>query len=148
MEPPALTLVVVLVSFAMSFVQTMLNIKFANPKLVREISQEVKGFKTELESAKKLGDKKALRALEKRAAYMKQQEEKLSSMQLKLTSLSFATSLAVFWALSFSLRLTDNAAVLPAPLLWGSDPTSINTLLWFLISSVYMSLLVRRAFGL
>ncbi|MEM2920686.1 MAG: EMC3/TMCO1 family protein [Candidatus Bathyarchaeia archaeon] len=148
MEPPALTLVIVLVSFLMSLVQTLLNIKFANPRLVKEISQEVKSFKTELESAKKLGDKRALRALEKRAAYMKQREDKLSSMQLRLTLFSFATSLTVFWALSFFLKLSANAAVLPASLLWGSDFTPINALLWFLISSLYTSIMVRRAFGL
>lgn len=148
MEPPALTLFIVVVAFGMSLLQTLLNIRFANPKLVKEISQEIRSFKAELQSARKLGDKRALRTLEKRAAYMRQREEKLTSMQLRLTLLSFATSMAVFWALWITLRMSVDAAVLPAPLLWGKDSTPVNALIWFLISSVYASMVVRRAFGL
>ena len=78
-EPPISTLFILLLSFLAAIIQGFLTIKLSNPKISKKMSQEVRNYKKELQSARRLSDNKTIRILEKKTAYIHQLETKLSS---------------------------------------------------------------------
>jgi len=147
LEPVAQTLLVTLLSLISSIIQTILTVWFANPKIINSISAEIKSYKEEQQTAKKLSDKKMLKALEKRAPYIRQRESRVSSMQMKLLVSGVVVSLIIFWLATALFGLSTTIAIVPAPVIQGKDPILVNVLVWFTICTLFFSSIARKVSG-
>ena len=83
--------------FAVSFITTFISNKILHPEALKQYLEEVKAFEEALKEAKKSGDKKALRNLEKKAVYIQQLRNKVSSANMKRMFVSMGILLSFFW---------------------------------------------------
>lgn len=147
LEPATQTLLVTLLSLGSSIIQTILTVRFANPKILKSIGAEIKSYKEEQQTAKKLSDKKMLKALEKRAPYIRQRESRISSMQMRLLVSGVGVSLIVFWLATALFGMSTIIAIIPASAIQGKDPIEVNVLVWFTISTLFFSTITRKVTG-
>ena len=83
--------------FAVSFITTFISNRILHPEVLKQYLEEVKSFEEALKEAKKSGDKKALRNLEKKAVYIQQLRNKVSSANMKRMFISMGILLSFFW---------------------------------------------------
>jgi uncharacterized membrane protein (DUF106 family) len=163
-QPPYVTIVVLFVSLAMSFLSSLINIKFV-PKehrqkvkaLQRKISALTKEKNENMKKAKSEGDKKLLRKAqkqEKRLLQLQSQALSLSSKQMRVFPITMAVFFIVWLLLTGSIlgfNLFDSPFIGPDPvayLPWLNGVLPLNLFSWYFICSILFSTLISRIFGL
>ena len=163
-QPPYITIIVLFVSLAMSFISSSINIKFM-PKehrqkvkaLQRRIAALTKEKKENMKKAKSEGDKKLLRKAqkqEKQLLQLQSQALSLSSKQFRVFPITMAVFFIVWLLLTGSIlgfKLFDSPLIGPDPvafLPWLNGVMSLNLFSWYFICSILFSTLFSRILGL
>jgi len=141
--------VVAVVSFVNVVLQTLISKKFTDPNKLKQYSEELKEYTAALEAAKKSKDKKLLKQLEKRKKYISTLESEIRRSTTYQLIVSLILSLAVFYLLSYLFKPGEPIAFISTYLIWPpSEIVKLDFILWFIISSFFFSIVVRKIFGL
>jgi uncharacterized membrane protein (DUF106 family) len=163
-QPPYVTIIVLFVSLAMSFLSSLINIKFV-PKehrqkvkaLQRKIAALTKEKNENMKKAKSEGDKKLLRKAQKQEKHLLQLQSQalsLSSKQMRVFPITMAVFFVVWLLLTGSIlgvKLFTSPFIGPAPvayLPWLNGVLPLNLFSWYFICSILFSTLLSRIFGL
>jgi uncharacterized membrane protein (DUF106 family) len=163
-QPPYATAVILLVSVAMSFLSSFVNIHFL-PKehrqkvrdLQRKISDLTKEKNQNMKEAKTTGDKKLLRKAhkqEKQILQLQTQQLSLSSKQIRVLPITMALFFVVWLLLTGSIlgfQLFKSPFIGPYPvayLPWLDGVLPLSLFYWYLICSFLFGALFSRIFGL
>jgi uncharacterized membrane protein (DUF106 family) len=163
-QPPYVTIIVLFVSLAMSFISSLINIKFV-PKehrekvraLQRKISALTKEKNENMKKAKSEGDKKLLRKAQKQERHLLQLQSQalsLSSKQMRVLPITMAVFFIVWLLLTGSIlgfKLFESPFIGPDPvayLPWLNGVMPLNLFYWYLICSFLFGILFSRIFGL
>jgi uncharacterized membrane protein (DUF106 family) len=163
-QPPYVTMIVLFVSLVMSFVSSLINIKFM-PKehrqkvkaLQRKIAALTKEKKENMKKAKSEGDKKLLRKAKKQEQQLLQLQSQalsLSSKQMRVFPITMAVFFIVWLLLTGSIlgiKLFESPFIGPDPvayLPWLNGVLPLNLFSWYFICSILFSTLISRIFGL
>jgi uncharacterized membrane protein (DUF106 family) len=163
-QPPYVTIIIIFVSLAMSFLSSLINIKFV-PKehrekvkaMQRKIAALTKEKNENMKKAKSEGDKKLLRKAqkqEKRLLQLQSQALSLSSKQMRVLPITMAVFFVVWLLLTGSIlgfKLFESPFIGPAPvayLPWLNGVMPLNLFYWYLICSFLFGILFSRIFGL
>ncbi|MGQ9478571.1 MAG: EMC3/TMCO1 family protein [Thermoproteota archaeon] len=140
-------LMVAAVSLASSFFNSLVVRILIKPRVLREKTERLKAFRAELAAAKRLGDRKLLKKLDKQQIYISQLEKEVNSSQFKMAVISMTSNLLPFLLLSYSINMSDVAGFLPAPLLYGSDKTPLSLYIWYFICILFSTLVFKKTLG-
>jgi uncharacterized membrane protein (DUF106 family) len=165
-QPPIVTIVVIFVALTMSFISSMVNMRFMpkeHRQKVKDLQQKIKTLTKEknqnMKTAKETDDKKLLKKAQK-------QEKQLLQLQSQALSLSskqfrvFPITMAIFfivWLLLTGSILGQNLFNSPfyepgvpvAFLPWIGPPIlQLELFHWYFICSILFSTLFSRIFGL
>jgi uncharacterized membrane protein (DUF106 family) len=163
-QPPIVTIVVLFVSLAMSFLSSLINIKFV-PKehrekvkaMQRKISALTKEKNENMKKAKSEGDKKLLRKAqkqEKRLLQLQTQALSLQSRQMRVIPITMVVFFVVWLLLTGNVlvfNLFESPFIGPNPvayLPWLNGVMPLNLFSWYFICSILFSTLFSRIFGL
>jgi len=163
-QPPIVTIVVLFVSLAMSFLSSLINIKFVpkeHREKVRKLQQKIAALTKEknenMKTAKSEGDKKLLRKAQKQEKQLLQLQSQalaLSSKQMRVFPITMAVFFIVWALLTGNLlvfRLFESPFIGPDPvayLPWLNGVMPLNLFSWYFICSILFSTLFSRIFGL
>ena len=161
---PYSTIIILLVSLAMSFISSLINSRFT-PREHREklkaLQSKIAALKREKDDnrkkAKSTDDKKLLkkgRKQEKQLLQLQSQMASLSLRQMKVLPITmimfllvwmFLTGRLLYWSVLPGLFTgAETVAYLP----WISGEMNLNLFLWYLLCSFLSSTLFSRIFGL
>jgi uncharacterized membrane protein (DUF106 family) len=163
-QPPYVTIVVILVSIAMSFFSSVINLRFM-PKehrqkvkeLQRKISALTKEKNENMKTAKSTDDKKLLRKAqkqEKQLLQLQSQALSLSSKQFRVFPITMAIFFIVWLLLTGSIlgiKFFDSPFIGPYPvayLPWLDGVMQLNLFNWYFVCSILFSTVFSRIFGL
>ncbi len=164
-QPPTVTLIILLVSIAMSLASSLINNRFM-PKEHREkiktlrsrIAALTKEKKENMKKAKSTDDKKLLRKAqkqEKQLLQLQSQALSLSSRQFRVLPITMAVFFIVWLLLTGNIlgfELFDSPFYEPsipvAYLPWLGGVLPLNLFYWYLICSFLFGTLFSRIFGL
>jgi uncharacterized membrane protein (DUF106 family) len=163
-QPPYVTIVVILVSIAMSFFSSIINLRFM-PKehrqkvkeLQRKISALTKEKNENMKTAKSTDDKKLLRKAqkqEKQLLQLQSQALSLSSKQIRVLPITMAIFFVVWLLLTGSIlgfKIFNSPFIGAAPvayLPWLGGVMPLTLFYWYLICSFLFGALFSRIFGL
>jgi uncharacterized membrane protein (DUF106 family) len=143
-DPFAALFIISLAALGMNVISGILNRMLVyTPELISK-RQEVQRIKMEYEEAKKSGDQKRIRKMEKRYKMAKKLEAEISLKTMR----PFIVTLIVFWLMWGWLRSIYSGmgsfVILPFPL--PIVGLTSNFFWWYLISSFAFSALTRRYF--
>lgn len=164
-QPPFITIIIVCVSFTMSFVSSMINIKFVpkeHRQKVKALQQKISALTKEknenMKQAKAEGDKKLLKKAqkqEKQLLQLQSQALSLSSKQMRVLPITMVVFFVVWLLLTgniLGMALFDSPLYEPsiavAFLPWLDGVMSLNLFSWYFICSLLFSTLFSRIFGL
>jgi len=163
-QPPYVTMIVLFVSVAMSFVSSLINSRFM-PKehrqkvkaLQRKISALTKEKNENMKTAKSTDDKKLLRKAqkqEKQLLQLQSQALSLTSKQFRVMPITMALFIVVWLLLTgnvLGFRLFESPFIGPDPvayLPWLGGVLPLSLFYWYLICSFLFGTLFSRIFGL
>jgi uncharacterized membrane protein (DUF106 family) len=163
-QPPIITIVILFVSIAMSFLSSFINSRFM-PKehrekvrtLQRKIAALTKQKNENMKKAKSTDDKKLLRKAqkqEKQLLQLQSQALSLSSKQIRVLPITMAVFFIVWLLLTGNLlffNLFDSPFIGPDPvayLPWLGGVLPLSLFYWYLICSLLFGTLFSRIFGL
>ena len=140
-DPRAAMVIISIAAIGMNLISALLTKYLVyTPEFVRKRA-ELDKFKREYEEARRRGDKKRLRKLEKRRVVMKKIEAELAVKTLRPFIITLAVFWLIWWLLSNLYSGLGQFVLLPFPLpLIG---VSSNYFWWYLISSLAFSPLTR-----
>jgi|Deesub1362B_J571_1020462.scaffolds.fasta_scaffold00004_215 uncharacterized membrane protein (DUF106 family) len=143
-DPWAALIIISLAALGMNVISGILNRLFVyTPDLIAK-RQEIQRIKQEYQEAKRLGDEKRLRKMEKKMQMAKKLEAEVSLKSMR----PFIITIIVFWVMWGWLNSLyggmGNFVILPFPL--PIIGLTSNFFWWYLISSFAFSALTRRYF--
>ena len=144
-------IVIAIISFVNVVLQTLISKKFMDPKKLKQLNEELKEYTSALEAAKKAGDKKLLKQLEKKEKYVSSLQSEITKATTYQMLLSLALTLIVFYMLSYLYKPQVPVAFIPTFLIFPSKDSnfvSLDYILWFIISSIFFSVIVRKLLGM
>ena len=132
-----------------STANTFLSVKISDPEKLKKLQQETKDYREQLEAAKKASDTKVLKSLEKRKKYIEMLSNETSSALLKQTLASLAITLVAFYLMLWLIPQGTTVAYM-STYLWNPQDglVSLDSVLWFVVTTSYFSLMTRKVFGL
>ena len=163
-QPPIVTLIVLFVSMAMSFLSSLINSRFMpkeHRQKVKALQRKISALKKEksenMKKAKSTGDKKLLRKAQKQEKHLLQLQSQalsLSSKQFRVMPITMILFFIVWLLLTGSIlgfkffvspfMGPDPVAYLP----WLGGVLPLNLFYWYLICSFLFGTLFSRIFGL
>ena len=163
-QPPYATIIILLVSLAMSLISSLINKRFV-PKEHREnlkaLQRQIAALKKEKDDnrkkAKSTGDKKLLKKVRKQEKQLLQLQSKMASLslrQMKVLPITMAAFFLVWLLLTgniLGLKLFESPFVGTGPvayLPWISGAIGLNLFYWYLVCSFLFGALFSRIFGL
>ena len=163
-QPPIVTIIVIFVAITMSFISSMINMRFM-PKehrqkvktLQRKISALTKEKKENMKTAKSTDDKKLLKKAQKQERQLLQLQSQalsLTSKQFRLFPITMGVFFIVWLLLTGNLlvfKLFDSPFIGPDPvayLPWLGGVMSLTLFNWYFVCSILFSTLFSRIFGL
>ncbi len=161
---PYSTIIILLVSLAMSFISSLINSRFT-PREHREklkaLQRRIAALKREKDdnakTAKSTGDRKLLKKVRKQEKQLLQLQSQMASLslrQMRVLPITMAMFLLVWTFLTGRLLYWDvipglfTGAETVAYLPWISGEMNLNLFLWYLLCSFLSSTLFSRIFGL
>ena len=163
-QTPYVTIIVLFVSLAMSFLSSLINIKFMpkeHREKVKSLQRKIAALKNEksenMKQAKSTDDKKLLKKAqkqEKQLLQLQSQALSLSSKQFRVLPITMTVFFIVWLLLTGSilgLKLFDSPFMGPDPvayLPWLGGVLPLNLFYWYLICSFLFGTLFSRIFGL
>jgi len=160
-SPPASTIFILGVSLLLSFLISLINrLSTSREKLEQQKAwrKEVNAWLSDFNKARRTGDKKLLKKVQKQEKRIKQLQSKMASQsfgQMKILPITMAVLLLVWLGLTGKLL---NWQIFPglfsglepvAYLPWfGGKAMPLNLFLWYLICSFAFGALFSRLFGL
>ena len=165
-EPPYATIIILLVSLAMSLISSLINRRFVPREhrekikaLQRQIAALNKEKKDNLKKAKNTGDKKLLKKVRKQEKQLLQLQSRMASLslrQMKVLPITMAAFFLVWLLLTgnilgvklFKSPFVGTGAVAYLPWLERGVPLGLNLFLWYLLCSFLFGTLFSRIFGL
>ena len=163
-EPPYATIIILLVTLAMSFMSSLINSRFTTKEhrekqkaLQRKIAALKKEKDDNLKKAKSTGDKKLLKKVRKQEKQLLQLQSQMASLQFRQMRVMpitmamfflvwmFLTGRLLYWSVLPGLFTgAETVAYLP----WISGEMKLNLFYWYLLCSFFSSTLFSRIFGL
>ena len=163
-QPPIITIVVVIVSIAMSFFSSMINMRFMpkeHRQKVKDLQRKIKALTNEknenMKTAKQTDDKKLLKKAqkqEKQLLQLQSQALSLSSKQFRVFPITMAVFFVVFLLLTGSIlgvKFFDSPFIGPYPVAyvpWLDGVFPLTLFNWYFVCSIMFSTLFSRIFGL
>lgn len=144
-------IVIAIISFINVVLQTLISRKFIDPKKLKQLNEELKEYTSAIDAAKKAGDKKLLRQLEKKEKYINSLQSEVTKATTYQMLLSLALTLVVFYLLSYLYKPQVPVAFIPTFLVFPSKESnfvSLDYILWFMVSSIFFSVIVRKLLGM
>jgi len=166
-SPPASTIFILGVSMLLSFFITIINRLFTSKEKFEQLKawrQEINAWLSEFNKARRTGDKKLLKKVEKQEKRIKQLQSKVASQsfgQIKIWPITIGLFL-LFWLLltgtltipftPIRLDFFTTPFTVPKPvafLPWfGEKPIPLYLIQWYLICSLAAGALFSHLFGL
>lgn len=150
----------------LTFVTTMINRLLTKKEEIEQLKawqREIADWTSDLNRARRTGDKKLLKKVQKREKRIKQIQSKVASQSLKrMKTMPIFMGLFVFVWLLLTGRILlpfiasmeplfdapfsggETVAYLP----WFGDPMPLTLFLWYMICSMAFGILFSRVFGL
>jgi len=170
-NPPYATFIILGVSLLLSFTITFINSRFTSKEKREQLkkwNKEIREWTSESLKAKRTGDKKLLKKIQKQEKRIKQIQSKVAKQSLssfKLMPISIGLFLLFWLGLTGTLTIPFTPishnffetpfTVLPgdvpkpvAFLPWFGDPIPLLLFHWYLICSIAAGALFSRLFGL
>jgi uncharacterized membrane protein (DUF106 family) len=152
--PPVSTALIASAVLGITLLQMFLTKKFMNPEERKELDSEIKAYRAELQEAKRLKDKQAVKKLEKREARIRQLEGKMASASAKQMAITIGVFLLVLYGLIY--RIGNYGAYISTPLLENfltfPDTTMagryyIPAMWWYFVCATFFQSILGRIFG-
>lgn len=159
-NPPASTILVLGVSLLLSFLVTLINRLSTSREKLEQLKawrKEVNAWLSEFNKARRTGDKKLLKKVQKQEKRIKQLQSKMASQslgQMKILPITMAIFILVWFCLTGKLLYwqmfpgifsgLEPVAYLP----WFGEAMRLNLFLWYFICSIAFGTLFARLFGL
>lgn len=141
-------LIVTSSAFINAMANSLISLKIQDPEKLKELQQQVKDYREQLQAAKKVSDTKILKSLEKKKRYIDSLSGDVSSITMKQTLASVAITIVTFYLMLWLIPADRTIAVLSTVLLNPSDGLiQLNTVYWFMISTFFFSTASRKLFG-
>lgn len=144
-------IIIALISLINVVLQTLISKKFMDPKKLKQLNEELKEYSSALDAAKKAGDKKLLKQLEKKEKYIHSLQNEVTKATTYQMLLSLVLTFIVFYLLSYLYKPQLPVAFIPTFLILPSKDSnliSLDFILWFMVSSIFFSIVVRKLFGM
>jgi len=142
-------LVVTASAFVNALGNSLISVKIQDPGKLKELQRQVKDYREQIEAAKKVSDTKILKSLEKKKRYIDSLSSEVSSITLKQTLASLGVTIATFYLLLWLIPTEQTVAVISTHLLNPEDGLiKLNTVYWFMVSTIFFSTATRKLFGL
>jgi len=129
--------------------------KLMKPEERKELDSEIKAYRSELQEAKRLKDKQAVKKLEKREARIRQLEGKMAAASAKQMAVTMGVFLVVLYG--FIYQIGNYGAYISVPLLSPlpftfADPTVVGryyipAMWWYFICATFFQSILGRIFG-
>jgi uncharacterized membrane protein (DUF106 family) len=158
---PSSTILILGVSLLLSFLVSLINrISTGKEKLeqMRVWRKEVNTWLSDFNKARRTGDKKLLKKVQKQEKRIKQVQSKMASQsfgQMKIMPITMALFLIIWFSLTGRLLywqlvpgIFSNLGTVVAYLPWFGSIIPLNLFYWYLISSFAFGVLFSRLFGL
>lgn len=142
---------IAIISLINVVLQTLISKKFMDPKKLKKLNEELKEYTSALDAAKKSGDKKLLKQLEKKEKYISSLQSEVTKATTYQMLLSLALTFVVFYLLSYLYKPQVPVAFIPTFLIFPSKDSnfiSLDYILWFMVSSIFFSIVVRKILGM
>ena len=163
-EPPYATIIILLVSIAMSFMSSLINSRFTpreHREKLRALQSRIAALKREKDDnakkAKSTGDRKLLKKVRKQEKQLLQLQSQMASLSLRqmrvlpitmamfLLVWMFLTGRLLYWSVLPGLFTgAETVAYLP----WISGEMNLNLFYWYLLCSFMSGTFFSRIFGL
>jgi uncharacterized membrane protein (DUF106 family) len=141
---PGATVAIMLICFAISFLNSALNRllihKFVGWSQYREMQKEIAEYRTQMIQAQRAQDKKLLEKLKKKETQILNMQKQMAKPQLVLFGISFSYIL-IWWFVLGPLYKQNIVAYIP-----GIGPQYL--FIWYLICSTLFGLLASRIVGI
>lgn len=163
--PPGSTIFILMVSMLVTFATSMVNRRLTNKEQIKQLDafrKEVAAWTADFRTAKRTGDTKLLKKLQKREKTIKQLQSKVASMQfqqMKKSFIFFGPFLLIWLCLTgriplpflyskplFETPFSGGGPVAYLP--WFGQYIPIALSIWYLICSFTFQALFQRLFGL
>jgi len=144
MDPMTSLMIITFASLVGAIGQTIIYLKTVSPEKLKTLQGEVRDYFSQLEAAKKSSDKKLLKQLEKKKKYMDSLQGELSSATMKQSLLSMVFALLIFYGLYSFFKPGQEVAFLSTYFLTPDGIQTLDFILWYALSSLFFSLLVRK----
>ena len=144
MDPMTSLMIITFASLVGAIGQTIIYLKTVSPEKLKTLQGEVRDYFSQLEAAKKSSDKKLLKQLEKKKKYMDSLQGELSSATMKQSLLSMVFALLIFYGLYNVFKPGQEVAFLSTYFLTPDGIQTLDFILWYALSSLFFSLLVRK----
>lgn len=157
--PPGSTIFILCLSILLSFVLSLTNRLLVSKEQFENLNawrREIDSWKSDLNRAKRAGDKKLLKRLQKKEKRIRQLESKLLSQsfgQMKRMPITFLSWILIWGCLTgrflfWQLFITPfsgggNVAYLP----WFNGPLPLDLIRWYILCSITFGILFSRVFG-
>lgn len=165
-NPPYATFIILGASLLLSFLITFINSRFTSKEKREQLkkwNKEIREWTSASLKAKRTGDKKLLKKVQKQEKRIKQLQSKVAKQslsQLKLMPVTI-TLFVLFWTvltgtltipftpISHSFFITPFTVPKPVAFLpWFGDPIPLFLIHWYMICSIAAGALFSRLFGL
>jgi uncharacterized membrane protein (DUF106 family) len=159
-NPPASTIFILGVSLLLSFLVSLINRLSTSKEKIEQVKawkKEVDTWLSDFNKARRTGDKKLLKKVEKQEKRIKQLQSKIASQslgQMKILPITMALFLLVWLCLTGKLLYWqmilgifsggETVAYLP----WFGEPMHLNLFSWYIVCSIAFGALFARLFGL
>jgi uncharacterized membrane protein (DUF106 family) len=142
-------LIVTAAAFINATANSLIAVKIQNPAKLKELQQQVKDYREQLEAAKKVSDTKLLKSLEKRKRYIDTLSNEVSSATLKQSLASISVTIVSFYLMLWLVPAGQTVALISTHLLNPGDGLiKLDTVVWFMVSTIFFSTATRKLFGL
>lgn len=157
--PPGSTIFILCLAMLLSFVISLINRLRVSQEQLENLNawkREIESWKSDLIRAKRAGDKKQQKRLQKKEKRIKQLESKMLSQslgQMKTMPIMFFSWILIWGCLTgrflfWQLFVTPfsgggNIAYLP----WFDGPLPLDLMRWYILCSFASSILFSRVFG-
>ncbi len=157
---PASTIFILCLSIFMVFLTTLINRRLISREQLEQLrawQREISAWTSDFNKARRTGDKKLLRKVQKQEKRIKQLQMKVASQQFRgmktfpLFMLLFIliwlplTGKLLYWQL-FDAPFTGAETVAYLP--WFGEPMPLNLFSWYVVCSFAAGILISRVFGL
>jgi uncharacterized membrane protein (DUF106 family) len=152
--PPISTTIIAAAVLGITLLQQFLSRRLMNPDERKELDVEVKAYRSELQEAKRLKDKQALKKLEKRETRIRQLEGKMASASAKQMAITMGVYLIVFYSVInqvggngayISSSFLENFISFPDQVVSGRF--TIPAIWWYFICATFYQSVLGRLLG-